>query len=49
MSLEFGCLPEEFEEKVSVAQFYEYLAYFNLKADEEKKAHDKAKSDAKRK
>ena len=48
MGVEFGRLPNEMEEALTSADFFELCAFFKIRAEEEKAAMDKAKRDAER-
>jgi hypothetical protein len=43
-----GRTVEEIENEMSVTEFFEWAAFFDYKAKEQKKAVDKAKAEAKR-
>lgn len=47
LAVELKRLPREIEEEMTAADLAEWVAYFNLQAEAEKKAYEDAKSKAK--
>jgi len=46
MGLEFGRLPDEMEEMLTAAGFWELSAFFKIQREEEKAATDRARREA---
>ena len=48
LATKLGCTVAELEDKLTVVEFFEWMAYFDWKAKEEKKAMDRASRSARR-